>query len=158
MKCHPSWTSSIPTWPKGGEIDIIESVNLQANNEIVLHTGGKCSMTADNDQMTGLQGSPDCGNADGCTVKDRSTNSYGTGFNKANGGVYAMEWTAKSVKVWWWARNNIPKDISAGKPNPQAWPEPVSSFSGKDCDFDKLFSDHEIVSKQLMRIFGSRSP
>ena len=146
-----SWTSSIKTWPNGGEIDIIEAVNLQTNNEVVLHTGGTCSMTSDNDPMTGMQGSPTCGNADGCTVKDRDANSYGKDFNKAGGGVYAMERTATAIKVWWWARNHIPKDVAESKPNPQGWPQPVASFSGGGCDFDHLFTDHQIVGLRPMR-------
>ena len=109
-------------------------------------------MNSDNDQMTGSQGSADCSSSSGCTVKDKSPSSSGSGFNDGGGGIYAMEWTAKSIKVWWWARNKIPSDISAGTPNPRGWQVPVASFSGKDCDFDKLFSDHEIVGSQLEMI------
>ena len=111
-------------------------------------------MNADHDAMTGTTGADNCDNADGCPIKDTSTASTGAGFNKGNGGVYAMEWTAKSVKVWWWARNKIPSDIGAGKPNPQGWPVPVASFSGSGCDFDKLFSNHQIVGLQLIADFG----
>lgn len=140
-----SWTGSINAWPNGGEIDIVEGVNLQTNNEVVLHTGKKCSMASDNDKMTGVPGLPDCDNADGCTVKDGSSNSYGEAFNKGGGGVYAMEWTNKSIKVWWWARNAVPEDIRSGKPSPRGWPDPVASFSNAGCDIDKLFKDHQIV-------------
>ena len=111
----------------------------------MLHAGEKCSMTSDNDPMTGVQGSPDCGNVDGCTVKDHSANSYGVGFNSGGGGVYAMEWTEKSIRVWWWARNGIPQDVSEGRPNPHGWADPLASFSGSGCDIDKLFRDHQIV-------------
>ena len=107
-------------------------------------------MTSDNDPMTGVQGTPNCDNADGCTVKDRSANSYGEGFNKGGGGVYAMEWTATAIKVWWWARNHIPKDIAEAKPNPQGWSQPVASFSGSGCDFNHLFTNHQIVGWRSM--------
>ena len=95
--------------------------------------------------MTGVPGLPDCDNADGCTVKDGSSSSYGEIFNKGGGGVYAMEWTNKSIKVWWWARNAVPEDIRSGKPSPRGWPDPVASFNNSGCDIDKLFKDHQIV-------------
>ena len=140
-----SWTGAIDTWPNGGEIDIIEGVNLQTNNEVVLHTGRKCSMASDNDRMTGVPGSPDCGNANGCIVKDSSSGSYGAGFNKDGGGVYAMEWTNTSIKVWWWARESMPEDIRTGRPSPQGWPDPLASFNNSGCEIGKLFKAHQIV-------------
>ena len=111
----------------------------------MLHTGGKCSMASDNDQMTGVPGSPNCDTADGCTAKDSSPASYGEGFNQGGGGVYAMEWTEKSIKVWWWPRKGIPEDIRDSQPSPSGWPTPLASFSGGGCDFGKLFKNHQIV-------------
>ena len=143
-----SWTGSINAWPNGGEIDIVEGVNLQTNDEVVLHTGKKCSMASDNDKMTGTPGMPDYDNANGCTVKDKNSNSYGEGLNKGRGGVYAMEWTSKSIKIWWWGRNSIPEDVRNGTPSPQGWQVPLASFDDSGCDIDKMFKDHQIVRSE----------
>jgi hypothetical protein len=91
----------------GGEIDIVEGVNNQANNKMVLHTSPTCVVNG-----LGGSGTPvnyDCANSPnnaGCDVIDARAGSFGQGFNKANGGLYAMEWTSDAIKVWFFPRGS----------------------------------------------------
>ncbi len=107
----PAWWQNGPNWPAGGEIDILEGINAFTQNQVSLHTGPGCTMPSDmnNNQLstltTGNYNSYDCASVDtsnqGCGSRDQTNdNSYGTGFNNVNGGVYASTWTDRS---WKWA-------------------------------------------------------
>ncbi|KAK7422731.1 hypothetical protein QQZ08_009355 [Neonectria magnoliae] len=75
-----------------------------------------------------------------------SEGSYGSAFNKANGGVYATWLEANSLKIYWWSRKNIPADITAGKPDPSKWGTPASQFTGgKGCNVGKYFKGQTII-------------
>jgi len=39
------WSLGSGTWPQGGEIDIIEGVNLNTQNKMVLHTNTQCKVS-----------------------------------------------------------------------------------------------------------------
>lgn len=75
-----------------------------------------------------------------------STGSYGDAFNDGQGGVYAVWLNSNALNIYWWARKNIPKDITAGKPNPSNWGTPASRFtSGRNCNVSNYFKDQTIV-------------
>jgi hypothetical protein len=57
-----------------------------------------------------------------------------------------MQWTSSGIQVWFFARGNIPGDITAGVPNPAGWGGPVASFS-QGCDFDGHFKGLSLVSE-----------
>lgn len=85
--------------------------------------------------QTGFVTSPNCdvnapgqGANVGCGVSSRDTNSYGTGFNNNNGGIYATKWMSDGIKVWFFPRQSIPADINANTPNPESWGTPIASF------------------------------
>ncbi|KAI9834800.1 MAG: hypothetical protein M1819_002886 [Sarea resinae] len=136
-----------PNWPNDGEIDIVEGVNDQTENDMTLHTGAGCSITNDGD-FTGSIIFSDCDSSgssnDGCQIQDSRTSSYGSAFNSANGGVYAMEWTSSDINVWFWTRGSAPSDVSGSSPDPSGWGEPVAQFQG-DCTIDSSFKDLQIV-------------
>ncbi|CZR60644.1 uncharacterized protein PAC_10540 [Phialocephala subalpina] len=130
------WTSNPPNWPDSGEIDILENNNEATTGVTTFHTGAPAgSCTATGNQQTGRQTSSNCNDPatsnQGCSATSTDPNSYGTTFNAAGGGVYAMEWTSTSVKVWNWERGNIPTDILLGTPVPANWGLPITiqSFS-----------------------------
>ncbi|GAD92526.1 hypothetical protein PVAR5_1119 [Paecilomyces variotii No. 5] len=136
-------------WPNNGEIDIIEGVNDQANNDMTLHTSDGCSIT--NTGFTGSLGTSNCyvdapgqGTNAGCQISSSSSQSFGTGFNDASGGVYATEWTSDAISIWFFPRSSIPADIASGSPDPSGWGTPDANFAGA-CDIDSHFNNLQIV-------------
>ncbi|KAJ9150207.1 Mixed-linked glucanase [Pleurostoma richardsiae] len=140
-----------PDWPDNGELDIIEGANTAQVNLISAHTLEGCTLPASGD-FTGTQGSTDCtspgnnGNI-GCNYVPPSTDtsSYGDSFNAIGGGIYAVEWTDDTIKVWHFPRNAIPVDIVLKVPDPSGWGEPEALFGGSTCDVDTFFNDMSIV-------------
>ncbi|KAJ7119084.1 concanavalin A-like lectin/glucanase domain-containing protein [Mycena epipterygia] len=149
----PAWWSVGPSWPNFGEIDVLEGVHAKGTNKMTLHTAAGCSVNG-TDQMTGTVDGKDCqssnGNNQGCGVLDNkgptSSTSYGDGFNKAGGGVYAHSWTKDAIQIWHFARDKIPTDITAKKPDPLQWGLPTGSFSpAPDVDFGQHFQNHTLT-------------
>jgi len=143
------------TWPAGGEIDIVEGVNADGStNKMTLHTNAGVSIAnVANGDFSGELVTPNCDvnapnqptNA-GCQISDVSNLTFGTGFNAANGGVYATEWTSQFIKIWFFPRGSIPGDISSGQPDPgsPAWGIPNSLFQG-DFNMDEHFQNLQII-------------
>lgn len=97
------WTlGSGKTWPQGGEIDIIESINLLPNNQIALHTTPGCSQSQNLGQ-TGQTTEGDCSTPQGCVVRETKANSYESGFAQAGGGVWATQIDASGIFIWFWS-------------------------------------------------------
>lgn len=141
----PAFWSVGKDWPHDGEIDIIEAVNLQKANKIVLHTSGSCDVGGSNG-MTGTLSSSECGEASGtvgCVVKG-TDGSSGTPFNEADGGVYAMEWTDAFIKIWFFARSQIPASLSSGNPDTSSFPTPMAHLQGS-CDFSQRFKAQKFI-------------
>jgi hypothetical protein len=113
---------------------------------MALHTSSNCT-------VDGLQSGTwihhDCSPATpdnaGCGVQSTTPNSFGTTFNANRGGIYATLWNSRGVQIWFFPRNNIPEDITKGKPKPETWGTPGANFS-KPCDFESHFKEHWIVS------------
>lgn len=90
------WTVGA-NWPYGGEIDIIEGTNTAEYNKYTLHTGPGCEMTTSpNVPMAGTLVQESCdafyNQNTGCGITDPNKKSYGQGFNKIGGGVFATLW------------------------------------------------------------------
>ena len=49
------------------------------------------------------------------------------------------------IKMWSFARSDIPEDIIAGKPNPDLWSSSKAFWSSATCNFDEHFADQTIV-------------
>jgi len=93
------WTVGLNDWPQDGEIDILENISEATVNVEALHTGDDCVITSDaqggslrtahcsNDWTDGYSQWP----TQGCsTTHTDALNSYGDGFNKQGGAIYAM--------------------------------------------------------------------
>ncbi|KAI4174133.1 MAG: hypothetical protein LQ348_006428 [Seirophora lacunosa] len=137
----PAFWMTGPNWPHSGEIDIIEGVNTASRNRMTMHTSDGCS----------LAGST-CQGSLGCHIEPTDTNSFGTGLNDANGGVYAMQWTSRWINIWFFPRGREPSDISGPHPNTGTWGHPSASFVGggaddseSSCNIDEHFKDNHIV-------------
>ncbi|KAF2460070.1 concanavalin A-like lectin/glucanase domain-containing protein [Lineolata rhizophorae] len=143
------WTVG-DNWPNNGEIDIIEGVHDQSANKMTLHTGPGCAISA-NGGFSGSVGTTNCdvnaagqGANEGCQISDSNSNTYGSGFNSNNGGVYATLWDSDAISMYFFPRGAIPGDISSGDPDPSSWGSPKAKFSGF-CDISRTFRDHRII-------------
>jgi len=142
------WTCTANGWPNGGEIDIIEGVNGNTLNQMTLHSSPPCTVPGKYNEAANVI-STDC-NANinsnaGCARLDTDSASYGTGFNNAEGGVYAMQWEDSGVFVWWFRRGSIPSDILNNVPNPANWGNPRARFAFNQGCSPSLFYNHVIV-------------
>lgn len=79
--------------------------------------------------------------------------SYGTDFNKANGGIYAMEWTSTFISVWFFPFNSpiynsltsLTSTSPSTSPDPTKFGPPLAHFTGSSCDFPARFKDLRII-------------
>lgn len=134
-------------WACNGEIDIIEGVNsvdaASSRNASTLHTsdkpgaqpcrqvgvpgisqgGNPTSPGGSQDRTCGCDGTSACPYA-GAGVTLESTASFGWGFNKAGGGVYACELTPEgAITIWFFpSSQGPPADLTANNPDPSKWP------------------------------------
>ncbi|RDB23666.1 putative glycosidase C21B10.07 [Hypsizygus marmoreus] len=144
----PAWWSVGPNWPSGGEIDVLEGVHNQETNQYTLHTGEGCTLDSAV-KTTGKAMGTNCvtsgGDNTGCAFRDTDARSYGKGFNAAGGGVFVHLWDSTGIKMWHFARDEIPKDITAEKPDPSSWPTPAATFSASTCNVGEHFHDHVLT-------------
>ncbi|CCM02531.1 uncharacterized protein FIBRA_04633 [Fibroporia radiculosa] len=140
--------STTAEWPTGGEIDIIEGVNLNPENQITLHSGPGCTLN-NSQPTTSNQGGIECtssADADsGCFFTQTTPTSFGAGFNNASGGVFAHLWNTDGITVWFFSRPQIPNDIASGNPDPSTWGTPAAIFPDTGCNITSHFYDHTIV-------------
>lgn len=128
---------------------LAEGVNLNAANQITLHTGPSCLMNEAANMVGNLVGntctSSNGANA-GCAVGQSGNNSFGHGFNEQAGGVYAHLWNDDAIQVWFFPRGQIPADITAKNPNPSSWGTPTANFpSQSSCQIGDHFQSHQLV-------------
>lgn len=149
--CYTLVWSYGPNWPAGGEVDIIEGANDQYGNVISGHTTPGCTVSNNlQSKFSGVLRSTNCDVGTdnvGCGYSSPAddTSAYGDGFNAANGGVYAMEWDDEYIKIWHFARSQIPSDIDNKEPDPSGWGLPDAIFGGDSCDVDNFFKDMSLV-------------
>ncbi|KAL4770678.1 endo-1,3(4)-beta-glucanase xgeA [Aspergillus nidulans var. acristatus] len=138
------WTVG-PDWPTDGEIDIIEGVNKHDANKIVLHTSDTCDVGGGY-EMTGDMTSSECGEASGtigCVVQGQQGSS-GDPFNEQGGGVYAMEWQEKYLKIWYFPRSSIPESLTTGTPDVSSFGTPMAHLQGS-CNFKERFTHQKLI-------------
>ncbi len=168
----PAYWSCGPNWPNAGkhlsrlsyskhlsiysgEIDIVEGVNLGSFNQYTLHSAPDSTCTLTNaglevlgSVMGGKMGVT-CASSEsadaGCAYQDTNATSFGSGFNAANGGVFAHLWDSTGVTMWHFTRSEIPADIKAKKPNPAGWSTPVGYWSSDSCDIKSYFYEHTLT-------------
>lgn len=82
----------------------------------------------------------------GCAVRDTSKISYGPGFDKAGGGIFALLRNKEGFKIWHFERHSIPADIRARNPNPSSWPTPNAALSVDECaGVDSFFTPQNLI-------------
>lgn len=147
------WTiSSTGPWPQGGEIDIIEGVNLNTRNLASLHTTPDCTMPEDR-FMLGRTTSTNCDTNvnfnQGCGVNFTAA-TYGYPFNEHDGGWYVLHRSDWGIRIYFWSRYDftVPSEVSnpRGRIRPSfewGFPEAVFPFT-EDCSPDH-FNAHQII-------------
>ncbi|KAL1736010.1 glycoside hydrolase family 16 protein [Schizophyllum commune] len=150
----PSFWSFGPSageWPAGGEIDIIEGVNLVGHNQMALHSTEGC-FQSNNSGGTGQTLERDCSTPTGCAVRENKNDSYGQAFNEAGGGVFALQMAQSGFYIWFWSRDDIPDSISGA--NSQStmdttkdWGTPSASYPASGCNDTlwKYFAPQQLV-------------
>ncbi|KAL7625149.1 hypothetical protein AAE478_004364 [Parahypoxylon ruwenzoriense] len=142
------WLVDPAHWPDNGEIDVMEAVNqATSGNQMTLHTTDGCKMDVKR-LMSGSTLESDCYNATndnaGCGVSG-STDSYGTSYNDAQGGIMAMEWRNEGIRVWQFGRSGVPADITSRNPDPSSWGRATADFPNTNCDIASHFRNQSII-------------
>ncbi|OLN84961.1 putative glycosidase C21B10.07 [Colletotrichum chlorophyti] len=142
------WFSDPNNWPDAGEIDVMEAINKGTDgNQMTLHTTGGCQMDVKRKQ-TGSTLQNDCknstnGNA-GCGVESGES-TYGSAFNGKGGGYMAMEWRDEGIRVWQFARSEVPSDITNQAPDPSTWGTALADFPNTSCDMGSHFKNQSLI-------------
>lgn len=139
------WTKG-NNWPDNGEIDIIEGVNRMTYNQMALHTQEGCT-AATGVTQTGQAGSSNCTEGAGCTVIEKTPNSYGPDFNDNGGGVWATQFDVTGIYIWYWGRANIPASITTATDSIDisTWGTPSAAYPSSSCDIPKFFGAQQLV-------------
>ena len=115
-------------------------------NQVTLHTGSTCSISASS--MTGSISTDNCdvsgGDNTGCGVTTTNDATYGSTFNDNGGGVYATLLTTSGIVVWFWSHSSVPGDVLGSSPDPSSWSTPLANFTGA-CDFGTAFAAQQLV-------------
>ncbi|KAJ6790260.1 hypothetical protein PWT90_06576 [Aphanocladium album] len=143
------WLTDSSSWPKHGEIDVFESINNgDKGNMMTLHTSEDCKMSGKR-KMSGKALQASCDVKDnqnaGCGVEG-GKDSFGQAFNDKKGGVMAVEWRDDGIRMWQFARDGVPADITGKKPTPNAWGTAAADFPNTHCNIGNKFSNNSIVA------------
>ncbi|KAL0581373.1 hypothetical protein V5O48_000637 [Marasmius crinis-equi] len=146
------WTNG-PSWPFDGEFDIMEGVHDYTNNQATLHTDAGCTLSTNDPNKLGIAGTvvttTNCGvtGADnaGCGIRSDSSVTYGSGFNKNGGGVYAGLIDDDGTTVWFFPRNSIPSDINSETPLPSSWGTPMARWGSSSCNPSRYFNNQAAI-------------
>ncbi|KAI8996256.1 concanavalin A-like lectin/glucanase domain-containing protein [Trametes punicea] len=142
----PSFWTKGEDWPIGGEIDIIEGVNLMTYNQMALHTQNGCTQPSSVTQ-TGTTGSTNCSTDAGCTVAEKQPNSFGEAFANAGGGVWATQIDVSGIYIWFWSRDNVPSSVSnaSNSIDPSSWGTPSAAYPSSSCNISEFFTPQQLV-------------
>lgn len=123
--------------------------DARANNAAI-HATGECSVL-NTTKQTGTWKSTNCnilhdGNQ-GCGTVFTEPANYGAEFNANGGGVYALEWTSSSIKIWFFPASSVPSSLLNGAtPDTALFGTPSASFGGPCSErFGEKFFNHSIV-------------
>ncbi|KAI3396348.1 hypothetical protein diail_12238 [Diaporthe ilicicola] len=142
------WLADPSKWPDNGEMDVMEATNLADDgNAMTLHTSSGCSMDHRR-KMTGTSTHASCVSSgtsnEGCGV-DGDKATYGVDFNSGGGGIMALEWRSAGIRMWQFARDSIPSDVTGGSPDPSTWGTALADFPDTGCNIGNHFKNQSII-------------
>ncbi|KAI8996320.1 concanavalin A-like lectin/glucanase domain-containing protein [Trametes punicea] len=146
----PSFWTKGPNWPAGGEIDIVESVNLMSNNQMALHTASGCTQPSNATQLGKTSGS-DCSagvdSATGCAVEETQPKSFGADFASAGGGVWATQFDVSGIYIWFWSRKDVPDSVTNANNSidTSSWGTPSAAWPASSCQIPNYFDAQQLV-------------
>ncbi|GAB0142053.1 hypothetical protein EsHS_00002618 [Epichloe bromicola] len=147
-----SWTVG-DAWPTDGEVDMLESWNMDSYNKPAYHMGnpglfGQC--TLDGAGQSAVVHTKNCDNGfqdvprqwpnQGCVGNDLAGPHA-----SHDGGVYAMEWTKDFIKVYSWRNGAAPSNIGSDAPDTSSWGTPTMHLKSSSCDIDKVFKNQRLI-------------
>lgn len=142
------WLTDPSNWPDNGEIDIMEAINqASTGNQMTLHTTGGCSMGVKRlETGSSLESNCDHSSNDnaGCGVQGPDS-SFGPALNENGGAIMAVEWRSAGIRMWQFARNSVPSDITNKAPTPDAWGTADADFPDTDCNIGSHFRNNSII-------------
>ncbi|TFK33199.1 concanavalin A-like lectin/glucanase domain-containing protein [Crucibulum laeve] len=143
------WTLGVgKEWPLVGEIDIIEGINLKANNQVALHSTPGC-FQAQGVIQSGQTIEGNCSTDAGCIVGETKPNSLGAGFAQAGGGVYAVQMDVAGVFIWFFSRPDIPDDIKNANPSSSVdtskWGTSSAAYPATGCNITQFFGPQQLI-------------
>ncbi|KIY48403.1 hypothetical protein FISHEDRAFT_25392, partial [Fistulina hepatica ATCC 64428] len=142
------WTLGEGVWPAGGEIDIVEGVNMQLVNQMALHTTDGCFQAPNNGQ-SGETIYTNCSTASGCTVQETKVNSYQSGFAEAGGGAFAMQFDVSGIYIWFWSRPDVPASVNVSNDvatlNISDWGAPSAAYPASECNISHFFTPQRLI-------------
>ncbi|GAA5907180.1 hypothetical protein JCM5296_004978 [Sporobolomyces johnsonii] len=153
----PAIWSSGADWPNQGEIDVVEYVSRQSMNSFSVHTGSGCTAGSSGYSgvemlatAQGLDCDADATESQGCGFRTTRNDTAGPGANSNGGGVYALEWSSAGLKAWFFARDDVPSDVTSKNPDPSGWTTPDMFISASSCDPSTYFGPQTfIINTQL---------
>ncbi|KAF5358593.1 hypothetical protein D9758_007731 [Tetrapyrgos nigripes] len=136
-------------WPNGGEIDVIEAINMLPQNQMALHTLPGCWQAGDNGQ-TGLTDTNDCSTPQGCLVQETKPNSYNSGFAAAGGGMFALQLDVSGIYMWFWSRPDVPHSITSATSSSTFddltdWGAPSAAYPAAGCNIAQYFQPQQLI-------------
>ena len=153
LNCHISWLlhdDGDPSEDWYFEIDVIESISELSQNEITLYTKpAQCILTPPQ-RAIGEITKTNCFFDDGGCSVTAPKGTFGDSFNKKGGGVWATQIEADGIRIWYFARSDIPADIQGDAPDPNNWGPPVMEFvHNGSCDVPTSWKKMKMVSSLL---------
>ncbi|KAF8757738.1 WD domain, G-beta repeat [Rhizoctonia solani] len=119
----PAWWTVGPSWPNGGEIDILEGVHNQESNQMTLHTSSGCTLDTGLLKLkTSTILSKNCDAAvnsnAGCAFLDSDKASYGSGSMRQVVAPMQCFGTTRNLK----SKTNATADPSTWEPQRRTGP------------------------------------
>ncbi len=126
----------------------MEALNRATHNTVSVHPTNNCVMSVKR-LMQGAANNTNCtttANYNEGSDVSASSSSLGPSFNAGGGATMALEWRNEGIRVWQFARGQVPADMVAGSPDPSTWSQALADFPSTECDISSHFRNASITA------------